>query len=123
VIPVAPTPAQDGADVPVDGLDHTEGHLHVAVGEDPAQVGQEQLGQRLEGGEPLPPERQASRGQEASGVRLVRVGSELRQLVPEQVGLGQATVDRKVVMGFRPPAPHENGPVWHVLFRTVTAIF
>jgi len=29
----------------------------------------------------------------------------------------------KVIMGFHPPAPHEYGPVWPVLFRTVTAIF
>jgi len=36
------------------------------VGQDPIQVGQEQRRQFLEGGEPLPPERQAPRGQEAA---------------------------------------------------------
>ena len=68
MIPVTPAPAQHGTDVPVDGLDYPEGDLHVAVGQDPVQMAQEQRGERLEGGQPLPPEREEPGGQEAPGV-------------------------------------------------------
>ena len=51
MIAVVPVPTEDRADVPVDGLDIAEGDLHVAVGEDPVQMAQEQLRQLLEGRE------------------------------------------------------------------------
>ena len=110
VIPVPPTSAKHGADVPVDGLDHPEGDLHVAIGQDAIQVGQEQLRQLLEGGEPLPPEGQEPGGQEAASVRLVRVRPELRQLIPEQVRLGQAAVDREEVRSGSAAGPGPGGP-------------
>jgi len=92
VIPVPPPSAKHGADVPVDGLDHPEGDLHVAVRQDAIQVGQEQLRQFLEGGEPLPPQGPEPGGQEAAGMRRIRVRPELRQLIPEQVRFGQVRI-------------------------------
>jgi hypothetical protein len=82
----------------------------MAGGEDPVQVGAEQLRERLEGREPLPPKRQAPRGQEAAGVRLVRIGPELRQVGPEQIGLGQPAVDREEAAEGLLLVPRQVGP-------------
>ena len=51
MIPVASAPTQHGADVPVDGFHDARTDLHVAIGQDPIQVGQEQLRQFLESGD------------------------------------------------------------------------
>ena len=53
MIPVASAPTKHGPDVRVDGFHDAKGDLHVAIGQDAIQVGQDELGELLEGREPL----------------------------------------------------------------------
>ena len=53
---VAATSTDQGSKVGVDGLDHTEGDLVLAVGEDAVEVAEEGARELLEGRESLPAE-------------------------------------------------------------------
>lgn len=95
MIAIAPAAADQGAKVPIDGFDHPEGDLRVAVSQDAVHMALEYLRQRREGRETLPAEGPDPGAQEAAGSSLVGIRPELPQLLPKFVGLGQAAIHRE----------------------------
>ena len=67
MIAVAPTATEHRSDVSVDRLDHAERDLEVAVGQDAVEVPTQELGDLVEGQQPLPAQRADPGGQEAPG--------------------------------------------------------
>ena len=97
MIAIAAAAPEDGPDVAVDRLHRPEGDLLVAVVEDAVEMPDEQEPELLEGGQALPAQGQEPVGEEAVRRALVGVAPELRELLLEQVGLGQAVVEREEV--------------------------
>src|SRR3989338_6716489 len=95
VIPIPAAAPEHGADVAVDGLDRAERDLLVAVGEDTVEVSQQELGDLAEGRQALPPERAEPRREKAPGGPLIGVVPEMGELLLEQVGFGEAPVERQ----------------------------
>jgi hypothetical protein len=93
MIPVAAAPTQHRADIAVDRLDLSERDLLVAVGQDPVEVAQQELGDLAERRQPLPSERAQPRREEPPGGPFVPVVPEMRQLLLEQIGFGEPTVE------------------------------
>src|SRR5438128_1958258 len=93
MILVAPAPPQYRADVPVDRLDDTEGDLLVAVVQKALEMAGEEAAELLEGRQSLPAQGPEPGGQEPAGGALVGIRPELRELLLEQIRLGQAAVE------------------------------
>ena len=93
MIAVAPTATEHRPDVAVDGLDFAERDLDVAVGQDAVEVPAQELGDLVEGRQPLPAQGANPGGQEAPRGPLVDVVPEVGQLLLEEMRFGQATVE------------------------------
>src|SRR3989338_2120209 len=118
VIPIPAAAPEHGADVAVDGLDRAELDLLVAVGEDTVEVSQQELGDLAEGRQALPPERAEPRREKAPGGPLIGVVPEMGELLLEQVGFGEAPVERQQLFDEAAlvalevgPAPQEQPPL------------
>src|SRR5712692_1135865 len=70
----------------------------------------EELGDLVEGREPLPAQRLDPGGQEAPRRAFVGVVPEVRQLLLEQVGFGEPTVEREELLEIQPLTPLEIAP-------------
>ena len=81
MIAVATPAPEHRPDVAVDGFHLAERHLDVAVREDAGEVATEQLGDLVEGRQPLPPQGADPRRQEPPRRPLVGVIPEMRQLL------------------------------------------
>ena len=81
MVPVAAALAEHETDVPIDGFDRPEGDLLVAVSEDAVEMPGEELGDLLEGGQPLPAQDWQSGREESPRRPFVGEGPELGQLL------------------------------------------
>ena len=110
MVPVLAAAADHRADVAVDRLHLPEGDRLMAVGEDPVQVAEHQAGERVERRQALPAQGAQPGGQEPLGPALVGGGPELGELVSEQVGLGEPTVESKELAERLAVLPVQVGP-------------
>jgi hypothetical protein len=105
VVTLTTAAADHRADVAVDGLHLAERDRDTTVGEDAVEVTAEELGDLVEGREPLPAQRPDPGGQEAPRRSLVGIVPEARQLLLEQMGFGEPTVEGEKFLEFLPLTP------------------
>src|SRR3989442_56950 len=98
VISIPTAAPEHGADVAVDGLDRAERDLLMAVGEDAVEMPQQELGDLAERWQALPPEGAEPGREEALRRPLIGVVPEMGELLLEQVGFGEAAVERQQLL-------------------------
>ena len=110
MIAVASTATEHRPAVAVDGFDFAERDLDVAVGQDAVQVTAQELGDLVEGRQPLPAQRADPDGEEAPRGSRVGVISEVRQLFLEEMRFGETTVEGEELSDFLALAAVEIAP-------------